>query len=280
MIGLFIVAILLTSCKYKQAKTFINDQKTIEQAHKMVQEEAEAKYGITLKPSTVDFTNQGKSTNYDEIYVSYETIEEPIYHGRAFVYVDRKKRKWRLSEVNHLGMKHTQGLVSLGKVLHEDLLKTKYKMITDEINEYLSKNPKFAWDEEGPSVQFTASEPERENIEELFEIYGEGQFEHLTATQAEKYIEKIEPSDPKYETSARVSLDYKGEMDNTEMEQLIKAIKEVQDIDTLPVNHLLIRVKGDEFDEMEETKYNRDSDGKPNSMYTTRLTLEADEKEQ
>lgn len=273
IIILCIISIPLMGCKLMQGKAFINDQKTIEQAHKMVQEEAERKYGITVKPSTVNFRRHGKVTNYDEIYVSYETVEEPVFYGRAFVNVDRKKRTWRLSEVNELGMKYSDSTGSLGHALYKDLHKKKYSMITNEINKYLSENPEFVWDKEGPSLQFFVNEPEREHIEELFILYGAGEFEHLTPTEATEYMEKIEPSNPKYATTIGVRLDYKGEMNHSKMEELVNVIEDIEEIHTLPGSTLDIRVEGDTFDETEEPIYNINSDGEPNEIYFKKIEL-------
>src|SRR5699024_5663167 len=104
-------------------------------------------------------------------------------------------------------------------------------------------------------------------------LYGAGEFEHLTPTEATEYMEKIEPSNPKYATTIGVRLDYKGEMNHSKMEELVNVIEDIEEIHTLPGSTLDIRVEGDASDETEETIYNMNADGEANGIYFKKIEV-------
>ncbi|SHN29944.1 hypothetical protein [Gracilibacillus kekensis] len=119
------------------------------------------------------------------------------------IFVDTEKNQWKLTEVNHLGLKKTQGLVTIGSRILEHLLANKHKPLSNQLDEYIASKPKLEWDDDFPythSVFFKAAPPDDEKINKVLSLYGKNKFENLSPDQASKYVDMFKPNTPEHET--------------------------------------------------------------------------------
>lgn len=254
--------LLLSACETTAEKQFIQQETTIKEARKTVEEAMEEK-GMQVEASSVSYPNVGKTADTSRVMVAYTTLHEPIYTGRAFLNVNKTDTP-KLAGVDHLGLSRTEGLLSIGSLLIEHLQISANQSVLVEIQPILDAMPQLDWNEEEP-LQFTDSEVDTSKLDELLHLYGKNQLENPTAEEAKIWLKEFEATSINSSSSEMwLTFDYSGQLQNEEFEKIVDLLGQAE---TLQDHSVVIRVIADSHDETEEPLYNGMSNGQGSNVF-------------
>src|SRR5690625_2999885 len=262
VIGLILVVLLITACESKKAEEFIEQENTIKDAKQLV-ENSMKEQGLDVTAGKVQYDNIGKSTDTSRLVVIYETEHEPIYNGSAFLHVDKEASPRRILGIDHLGLGHTEGLISIGDVLMEHIAKNAYQFTVPIVEDVMQEIPELDW-EENEKINLNHVQWQEEKLPELLKLYGEDKLEKLNEEESAQWFEEFKVDSEGKKVELQLNLHYSGEMSNDVFEEILQNFANVEGLWS---GSLFVRVKAEQFDASEEPVYNKLSNGKGSSVF-------------
>lgn len=259
LIGLLSV---LTACQSKEAEQFIQQESTVDEAQHLV-EEAMLKEELTVSAGSVQYDHVGKSIDTSRVVVDYETKQDPVYKGRAFLNVDEESKPRRFTSVDHLGLERTEGLLAIGDVLMERIAIVANQSVVSRVEPVMNQFPELSW-ENKEKISFTRVGYEKESFPEILRLYGENRLANPSEKEAKQWFEQFKSRSDNDESEMWLPFNYAGEMTNAKFEAILKRFSELENLWEGPVQ---VRITSDRFDKSEEPIYNEYSNGMGSNVF-------------